>query len=73
MHPYYCKECGAQAYVIDGAVVRTCDNHAAPVIADRTCQLLGEGHGSAQTASLWQRSVNAVETIIKALNGPQER
>lgn len=73
MHPYYCKDCGAQASVVDGAVVRTCDHHNSTIIAERSCQLFGEGHGSAETVSLWQRSVSAIEQIMKALHGPQQR
>ncbi len=73
MHLYFCKDCGAQASVADGVVVRTCTHANSIIIAERTCNLLGEGHGSAETASLWERGIAAIAQIMKAFHAAQQR
>lgn len=42
-HPYYCKECGAAATVVDGEVRRTCAHVGSTIIAERTSTLYGDG------------------------------
>lgn len=41
MTTYECSECGAEAKVIDGVVVRTCE-HTAPIIANLEAVVYGE-------------------------------
>lgn len=43
MPDYHCAECGAEASVQGGKVVRACGHDGAAVLAPRTCKLYGEG------------------------------
>jgi hypothetical protein len=39
---YECKECGAEVNLVDGELVRTCDHHDAPILANLTAHATGE-------------------------------
>lgn len=41
MTTYECSECGAEAKIVDGVLVRTCE-HDAPIIANLTATVYGE-------------------------------
>jgi hypothetical protein len=64
--PYYCKECGKEATVIDNRVFRLCDHHGSTIIAERTVKLYGAG-GLAYEQSLVERAQAAIRKIIEAM------
>ena len=63
--PYYCKECGAEATVVENRVLRTCDHEDSVIIAERTCTLYGEG--GANVLSLAERAAAALKKIKQAV------
>ena len=65
MHPYYCKECGAEVIVTGEGVTRTCGHSGATIVAERSSNLFGEG-GAAQ--SLTERAAQALRKIFTAFS-----
>lgn len=65
-HPdYYCRACFKPVEVTpDGAVTRTCQHAGETIIAERTCNLYGEG--AAHEHTLLQRASNALQTLARA-------
>lgn len=45
---YRCEVCNVPAVLLDGAIIRPCEHQDAPVIADMTARVYGEGGCSDQ-------------------------
>jgi hypothetical protein len=64
---YYCKACGTEVFVsADGVVQRNCDHANVTIVAERTCNLYGQG-GAAE-ASLIDRARVALRRLIAAFS-----
>jgi len=61
---YFCAICKAEARVVEGNVVRTCDHHESTVIAERTAVLFGEGDAKAKTIE--ERIAAALGKLFRA-------
>lgn len=63
MEGYFCKECGAAAYVEGDCVNRTCE-HKGTVIAGMTATAYGEGHMDDKPSRL-SRIVDLIIKMVK--------
>jgi hypothetical protein len=60
---YYCKTCGSTCANVGGQVTRNCRHDDAPIVAERTSTLYGEGAAN-ESMSLKQRIVSALLKIM---------
>lgn len=62
MADYHCGECGAEASIQDGKVVRTCEHDGAAVLAPRSSTLYG--HGGIEPQGLLGRALRALKALL---------